>query len=54
MPYALGIGLLGMLIGDIPTAYGLSPWISITLGSVLIVLVVRIFGRRSDWQPTPT
>jgi len=24
MPYAIGIGVLGMLPGDIPTAYGLS------------------------------
>jgi len=52
MPYALGIGALGMLVGDIPTAFGLSPWVAIAIGSVLIVAVVRIFGTRSDWQPT--
>lgn len=50
LPYALGIGVLGMLVGDIPTAYGLSPWISIAVGTVVIVAVVMIFGKRSDWD----
>ncbi len=50
MPYALGIGLLGMVIGDIPTAYGLSPWISILLGSAIIIGGVLLLGKRSDWQ----
>ena len=51
LPYALVIGFLGMLIGDIPTAYGLSPWISILVGSVVIVGGVMLFGKRSDWDP---
>ncbi len=50
LPYALAIGVLGMIVGDIPTAYGLSPWISIVVGSAVIVAVVMIFGRRSDWD----
>jgi Na+/H+ antiporter NhaC len=52
MPYALAIGFLGMLVGDIPTAMGLSPWIALVLGSVVIVVGVRWLGTRSDWQPT--
>lgn len=51
LPYALGIGVLGMLLGDIPTAYGLSPWISIVVGTVVIVAGVLLFGKRSDWNP---
>lgn len=50
MPYALSAGFLGVLIGDIPTAYGLSPWISIVAGGIVIVAVVRFRGRRSDWS----
>lgn len=50
LPYALGIGVLGMLIGDIPTSYGLSPWISIVVGSIVIVAGVVFLGKRSDWQ----
>ncbi|MGZ8868946.1 MAG: Na+/H+ antiporter NhaC family protein, partial [Thermoanaerobaculia bacterium] len=37
LPYALAIGVLGMIIGDIPTAYGLSPWISLAVGTVVII-----------------
>ncbi len=51
MPYALGIGILGMLIGDIPTAFGLPPWISLLTGSAIIVGGVLWLGRRSDWRP---
>lgn len=51
LPYALVIGVLGMLIGDIPTAYGLSPWISILVGSAIIIGGVMLFGKRSDWDP---
>jgi Na+/H+ antiporter NhaC len=49
LPYAVAIGVVGMLLGDLPTAFGLNPWISIVAGTVLIVAVVMIFGKRSDW-----
>lgn len=48
LPYALGIGLLGMAVGDIPTAFGLSPWISIVLGTVVIILGVRFLFKKSE------
>jgi len=51
MPYAFGIGLLGMVVGDIPTAYGMSPWISILVGSAIIVGGVLLLGKRSDYRP---
>ena len=51
LPYAIGIGILGMLLGDIPTAYGLSPWISLAVATVVIVGGVMLFGKRSDWDP---
>lgn len=50
LPYAFVLGVLGMLVGDIATAYGLSPWIAILIGSVIIVSTVLIFGKRSDWS----
>lgn len=51
LPYALGIGILGMFVGDIPTGFGMSPWISLPIGTVLIVVIVLVFGKRSDWRP---
>jgi Na+/H+ antiporter NhaC len=48
LPYALAVGVLAMLIGDIPTAYGLHPIVSLIAGAVIIVLVVHFFGKRTD------
>jgi len=48
LPYALSAGVVGMLVGDIPTAYGLSPWISLIVGSAVIVVSVRFLAGRSD------
>jgi Na+/H+ antiporter NhaC len=48
LPYALAIGLLGMAIGDIPTAYGLPAWVSLVVGSAVIVGVVLWRGRRPE------
>jgi len=48
LPYALGIGVLGMLLGDIPTAYGLPPWVSLVVGTVVIVGGVLWLGKKSD------
>jgi len=40
MLYAIGIRVLGMLLGDIPTAYRLSPWIAIVIGRAVIFVYV--------------
>jgi Na+/H+ antiporter NhaC len=48
MPYALLVGVVGMAVGDIPTAYGMSPWISILLGSAILLGVLYLFGKRED------
>lgn len=51
IPYALALGVLGLALGDIPTAYGLSPWISLLVGGLVIVLTVRFLGRPVDSKP---
>ncbi len=48
LPYALIVAFVGMAVGDIPTAYGLSPWISLGLGFLILAAVLRLFGRRID------
>ncbi len=44
LPYALLVAVVGMLVGDIPTAYGM-PWIfSYALGIAIIFMVLRTVG----------
>ena len=45
LPYALLVAVVGMLVGDIPTAYGLSPWISLLIGSAVLLAVLYIVGK---------
>lgn len=48
LPYALVVAAVGMGVGDIPTAYGLSPWISLAVGTVVLLAVIRYVGRPTD------
>ena len=35
-----------MILGDVPTAFGLSPWISLLVAGTVIVLGMRFLGKR--------
>ncbi len=48
MPYALIVGTVAIAIGTIPGGYGMPPWISLVVGAVLLVGVLRFFGRNAD------
>jgi hypothetical protein len=37
-----------MLVGDIPTAYGVSPWVSLAVATGILFLALRLLGRRTD------
>jgi Na+/H+ antiporter NhaC len=55
IPYALSIGVLSMLVGDIPTAFGLPPWIALLLGFALIAAAVFwLFRPVGEPAPEPT
>ena len=47
MPYALLVGAVAVAIGTIPGGYGVSPWISIIAGIVILVGVLRYIGRKA-------
>jgi Na+/H+ antiporter NhaC len=53
LPYALAIGVLGMVVGDVPTAYGLSPWVSLAVGTVVIVGGVLWLGKKVPGPAEP-
>ncbi|HUG42190.1 MAG TPA: Na+/H+ antiporter NhaC family protein [Longimicrobiales bacterium] len=45
LPYAMAVGAVAMLVGDIPTAYGLNPFVSLVLGLVILYGLLRFLGR---------
>ena len=51
LPYALLVGVTGMLVGDIPTAYGMSPVFSYAAGVLIIFLFLRFLGRHDLESP---
>lgn len=48
LPYALLAAVVGMLVGDIPTAFGLSPAISLIVGFAVLAGIMYVFGTKVD------
>lgn len=46
LPYAMLVGVASMLLGDIPTAFGLNPFISIALIFLVLTAVLYFFGKK--------
>jgi Na+/H+ antiporter NhaC len=46
LPYAVLVAGVGMGVGDIPTAFGLSPWIALVFGLAILYAALRLFGKR--------
>jgi hypothetical protein len=49
LPYALVVGAVAWLVGDVATAFGLPVWAALVIGVALLGAIVRIVGK-----PTPT
>jgi len=55
LPYALLVAVVGMAVGDIPTAYGLPIWVSLLLGCAALWLILRFMGTKvASASPAPT
>jgi Na+/H+ antiporter NhaC len=48
LPYALLAAFVGMLAGDIPTAFGVPTWISLIVGGSVVVAIVMLFGKKVE------
>ncbi|NOX19291.1 MAG: Na+/H+ antiporter NhaC family protein [Chlorobi bacterium] len=46
LPYAILVGSVTMLLGDIPTAFGMSPYVSIILIFGLLTGALFVFGKK--------
>ena len=47
LPYALLVGVVGLLVGTIPAGFGVPPWLSVLVGIVVLGTLLRVFGRRA-------
>ena len=45
MPYALTVGIVGITVGTIPSAFGMPIWISYGLGILALFLIVHFYGK---------
>jgi Na+/H+ antiporter NhaC len=46
LPYALAVGLVSLVFGDLATGLGLYPaWVGMLLGAAALVLLLRVVGR---------
>ena len=51
LPYALLVAVVGMLVGDIGTAFGLPVWVALALGIAVLYGVLRIRGEVIEDSP---
>ncbi len=48
LPYAILVGVVSLLLGDIPTAFGFSPYISIILIFSTLTGILFLVGKKVD------
>lgn len=48
LPYALAVGLLGLFLGNIGTAYGLPTWLALLIGIAILWAAVRFLGTSTE------
>jgi Na+/H+ antiporter NhaC len=48
LPYALSVGTIALVLGTIPTGYGISPLIMIPAGLMAVLILLLIFGKRVE------
>ena len=45
MPYALVVAMICICLGTLPAAYGVTPWMSLASGIMVLVLLMRVIGK---------
>tara|TARA_R110002049_G_scaffold84663_2_gene215406 strand:- start:5202 stop:7040 length:1839 start_codon:yes stop_codon:yes gene_type:complete len=48
LPYALLVGAVAIFVGTIPGGLGISPWLSLLAGIVVLVVILRLIGRKPE------
>ncbi len=52
LPYAILVAVVGMIVGDIPTAFGFSPYLSILIGVLILIGFLYLFGKKVEIKQT--
>ncbi len=45
IPYAVLVGVVGLLLGEVPVGFGFPWWVALLLGAGVLVLAMRFIGR---------
>ncbi len=53
LPYALAVGCIAVVLGLIPSGFGLPWWICLAAGAACVVAIVRWLGERRPDDPPP-
>lgn len=48
MPYALTVGIVSILFGTIPAAFGLPFYVSLLVGIAALIVVIKVIGRKIE------
>ncbi len=48
LPYALLVGGAALFIGTLPAAFGISPWVLLVIGAVVLFAILKYLGRSAD------
>ena len=54
LPYAMAVGIVSLIIGEIGVGLGLYPaWVALIIGALMLVAVLRLFGTKiDDYEPS--
>ena len=50
LPYAVLVGIVSLGVGTIPGGFGLSPWVSLLAGVVVLVVALGVVGKKVGVQ----
>jgi len=48
LPYAMLVGIVGLVVGTIPGGFGMSPVISIIIGIAILGTALKVFGKKAE------
>ena len=48
LPYAMTVGLIGLLFGTLPAGFGMPTWILFPVGMVILFLIIIFLGKKTE------